>query len=190
MYAKNHVTVVDPTVFDDIAEGKARPGHFSGVATIVTKLFNTIQPTNAYFGQKDAAQCVLIQRIVEDLDMDVNVNIIDTVREQDGLAMSSRNVYLTPEERKAAPVIYRSLCKARDLFKAKRTSRDLPVSASLLYQAVKDVLKSEQLVSKVDYTSVDNRATFQPLTQVDQDGAILSVACIVGSVRLIDNIVL
>ena len=103
MYAKNHVTVVDPTVFDDIAEGKARPGHFSGVATIVTKLFNTIQPTNAYFGQKDAAQCVLIQRIVEDLDMDVNVNIIDTVREQDGLAMSSRNVYLTPEERKAAP---------------------------------------------------------------------------------------
>ena len=104
--------------FDDIAEGLSRPGHFKGVATIVTKLFNIVNPTNAYFGQKDAAQCCLIRRIVHDLDMDVNIVVMDTVREPDGLAMSSRNAYLTVEERKAAPVVFRSLVTARSCITA------------------------------------------------------------------------
>ena len=116
MYGSNHLTYVDAKGFDKIPEGRARPGHFSGVATIVTKLFNIVRPTNAYFGQKDAAQCVLIRRIVQDLDMDVNVVVHDTVREDDRLAMSSRNAYLTTEERKVAPVLYRALLAGRETF--------------------------------------------------------------------------
>ena len=190
MYGKYHVTYVDPTGFDDIAEGRSRPGHFRGVATVVTKLFNIVQPTNAYFGQKDAAQCVLIRRIVEDLNMDLIINVMDTIREADGLAMSSRNAYLTPEERPVAPIVYKSLCAARDAYLAKRNGGELPMQASVLSQTVCDVLKSEPLVSEVQYASVDNRATFQPLSQVGEEGAVISLACKVGSVRLIDNIVL
>jgi len=191
MYGKNHVTYVDPTGFDDIAEGRSRPGHFRGVATVVTKLFNIIQPTNAYFGQKDAAQCVLIRRIVEDLNMDLKVCVMDTIREEDGLAMSSRNAYLSPEERRAAPVVYKSLCAAREVYQSKKDAGELPMSASMLSETVSNLLNSEPLVSEVQYASVDNRATFQPLTEVGDEGAVVSVACKVGSgVRLIDNIVL
>ena len=190
MYGKNHCTFVDPTGFDDIAEGRSRPGHFRGVATVVTKLFNIVQPTNAYFGQKDAAQCVLIRRIVEDLDMDLTINVMDTVREADGLAMSSRNAYLTPEERRTAPIVYKSLCSARDLYQREKEAGELPVSASILSETVKNVLENEPLVSEVQYASVDNRATFQPLSEVGPEGAVISLACKIGNVRLIDNIVL
>jgi len=177
--------------FDDIAEGRSRPGHFRGVATIVTKLLNIIQPTNAYFGQKDAAQCVLIRRIVEDLNMDVNIVVRDTVREEDGLAMSSRNAYLTAEERRAAPVVYRSLCAARTLFQRLRQD-DESISCDELREAVERVLKSEPLVSEVQYVAVDDKATMRPCQCKVQkgDGAIISLACKVGNVRLIDNIVL
>ena len=190
MYGKHHVTYVDPTGFDDIAEGRSRPGHFRGVATVVTKLCNIIAPTNAYFGQKDATQCVLIRRIVEDLNMDLNINVMDTIREADGLAMSSRNAYLTPEERLVAPIVYKSLCAARDAYLVKKSSGALPIPATELSKTVCDVLGSEPLVSEIQYASVDNRATFQPLSEVDEEGAVVSLACKVGSVRLIDNIVL
>lgn len=176
--------------FDDIAEGKARPGHFQGVATIVTKLFNIVQPTNAYFGQKDAAQCCLIQRIVEDLDMPLDVNIIPTIREDDGLAMSSRNAYLSAPERSVAPVVYRSLCAAKELFLGLKKNDDA-LSSSQLKDAVTSILQSEPLVSEVQYVAVDSKATMQPLDRVTRkDGAVISLACKVGSVRLIDNIVL
>lgn len=175
--------------FEHIAEGKARPGHFKGVATIVTKLFNIVQPTNAYFGQKDAAQCCLIKRIVEDLDMPVNVNIIPTMRESDGLAMSSRNAYLAEAERLAAPVIYKSLCAAKDMFS--QLKEDETILASVLEEAVQSTLKSEPLVSEVQYVAIDDKATMLPLEHVKQgEGAIISLACKIGSVRLIDNIVL
>jgi pantoate--beta-alanine ligase len=172
--------------FDDIAEGLSRPGHFRGVATIVTKLFNIVQPTNAYFGQKDAAQCCLIRRIVNDLDMPVNVVVLDTVRELDGLAMSSRNAYLSFAEREAAPVVYRSLCRARDLYLANSE----PISADVLKGAVQSVLESESLVTQVQYIAIDDRETMRPIAKVGQEGAIISLACKIGSVRLIDNIVL
>lgn len=159
------------------------------MATVVTKLFNIVQPTNAYFGQKDAAQCVLIRRIVEDLNMDVNVVIKDTVREVDGLAMSSRNAYLTAEERTAAPIVYQSLCAARELFEKVPIGES--IESNLLRETVEASLKSEPLVSQVQYVAVDSKATMRPLAKVDQaDGAIISLACKVGSVRLIDNIVL
>ena len=185
MYRKNHVSFVEPEGFDNIPEGQSRPGHFRGVATIVTKLFNIVQPTNAYFGQKDAAQCCLIRRIVEDLDMDLNVVVMDTIREQDGLAMSSRNAYLTAEERKAAPIIYRALNTAKNLYNDQPT-----ISTSKLASAVEQVLGSEPLVSEIQYISVDNRATMQPTEQIGEEGGVISIACKVGSVRLIDNIIL
>ena len=185
MYAKNHVTFVDPEGFDNIPEGVSRPGHFKGVATIVTKLFNIIQPTNAYFGQKDAAQCCLIRRIVEDLDMDVNVVVMDTIRENDGLAMSSRNAYLSEEERKAAPIIFRSLCTAKALH-----DREPDIPSAELVKAVEQTLESEPLVSETQYITIDSKATMRPVERVGKEGAILSLACKVGSVRLIDSIIL
>jgi pantoate--beta-alanine ligase len=188
MYGADHVSYIDPRGFDDIAEGKSRPGHFSGVATIVTKLFNLIQPTRAYFGQKDAAQCCLIQRIVEDLNMDLEVCIMETIREADGLAMSSRNAYLTTEERAVAPIVYKSLSAARNLYTERRAGDVL--SAADLQHTVTELLKSEPLVSQVQYVSVDSRTTMQPVETVGNEGAVISLACKVGSVRLIDNIVL
>jgi pantoate--beta-alanine ligase len=174
--------------FDNLPEGIVRPGHFRGVATIVTKLFNIVQPTNAYFGQKDAAQCVLIRRIVEDLDMPVTIVIHETIREADGLALSSRNVYLTAEERKAAPILYRSLCSAKALLES---ASSLAVSSTELMATVQQVLQREPLVSKVEYVSVDSKETMLALNTVTKEtGAVISIACRVGSVRLIDNIVL
>jgi pantoate--beta-alanine ligase len=159
------------------------------VATIVTKLFNIVQPTNAYFGQKDAAQCCLIKRIVDDLDMPVNVNIIPTIREADGLAMSSRNAYLTPSERQAAPVVYRSLCAAKDMFTALREGET--ISSSQLREVVQSTLETESLVREIQYVAIDDKATMLPLEHVKRpEGAIISLACKVGGVRLIDNIVL
>ena len=175
--------------FDDLPEAIVRPGHFRGVATIVTKLLNIVQPTTAYFGQKDAAQCVLIRRLVEDLDMDVHVVVKDTIREPDGLAMSSRNAYLSPAERLAAPTVYCSLCAARDQFQQLQPGES--ITSATLKGSVESVLRSEPLVSEIQYVSVDSKATMRPLTEVSQgEGAIISLAVKIGSVRLIDNIVL
>jgi pantoate--beta-alanine ligase len=193
IYPQNHVTYIDPTGFDDIPEGRSRPGHFRGVATIVTKLFNIVQPTNAYFGQKDAAQCCLIQRIVQDLDMDLNVVVMDTIREEDGLAMSSRNAYLTEEERRVAPIVYQSLCAAKDLYlrDAMVSSSSISIPAWKLVETVQSILKNEPLVSSVQYVTVDDKSTMRPIEEVRKGvGAIISLAVKVGSVRLIDNIVL
>lgn len=178
--------------FDETAEGVSRPGHFGGVATIVTKLFNIVQPTNAYFGQKDAAQCVLIKRIVEDLNMDINIIVKDTIREPDGLAMSSRNAYLIPAERDAAPVVYRALCAGRTCYeKLMPTSLNGELESATVQNAVRSVLSQEPLVKAVQYVSIDDRATMRPLPVIRRnEGAIVSVACKVGSVRLIDNIIL
>ena len=160
------------------------------MATIVTKLFNLVQPTNAYFGQKDAAQCVLIRRIVDDLDMDVNVKVMDTVREKDGLAMSSRNAYLTEDERKKAPILYKALCAARELFESRYARGMDELDAIDLREVVEEVLKLEPLIKQVQYIAVDDLEQMQPLDKVGSSGCIISLPCIVGSVRLIDNIVL
>jgi len=189
MYSAKHASYVSVEGFEGIAEGKARPGHFQGVATIVTKLFNIVQPTHAYFGQKDAAQCCLIQRIVDDLDMPININIMPTMREADGLAISSRNAYLTAEERRAAPVVYRSLCAAQELVYDLAPGES--ISASQLQQAVQSTLQTEPLVSEIQYVAIDDKANMQPIDQVNrEDGCVISLACKVGSVRLIDNVML
>jgi pantoate--beta-alanine ligase len=186
MYGQHHATYVDCTGFEDIPEGIARPGHFRGVATIVTKLFNIVQPSHAYFGQKDAAQCVLIQRMVEDLNMDINVVVMNTIRESDGLAKSSRNAYLTPAERQAATVVYRSLMAAKEVF-----DKSPSVSSAELVATTRRLLQTEPLVSDIQYISIDSKANMKPILQpTKEDGAVISLACKVGSVRLIDNILL
>ena len=176
--------------FDETREGKSRTGHFSGVATIVTKLFNIVQPTNAYFGQKDAVQCVLIKRIVDDLNMDVNVQIMDTIRESDGLAMSSRNAYLLANEREKAPIIYKSLFAAQEVFDSRLARGMEEVDATDLEEVVRSILQTESLISDIQYVAIDDLETMQPLEKVGSDGCIISLACMLGSVRLIDNIVL
>eukprot|EP00560_Eucampia_antarctica_P005677 CAMPEP_0197834248 /NCGR_PEP_ID=MMETSP1437-20131217/21775_1 /TAXON_ID=49252 ORGANISM="Eucampia antarctica, Strain CCMP1452" /NCGR_SAMPLE_ID=MMETSP1437 /ASSEMBLY_ACC=CAM_ASM_001096 /LENGTH=257 /DNA_ID=CAMNT_0043438797 /DNA_START=206 /DNA_END=979 /DNA_ORIENTATION=+ len=189
MYGSNHVTYVHPKGFDEIPEGVSRPGHFSGVATVVAKLFNIIQPTNAYFGKKDAAQCVLIQRMVEDLNFDIGINIMPTIREDDGLAMSSRNAHLKPDERDAASILYKSLTAAQFLHEASFAGQ-LPLPAQVFIETVRESLESEPMVSQIHYISIDSKNTMQPLEEVGTDGALISIACQIGSVRLIDNIIL
>ena len=163
-------------------EGAMRPGHFRGVATVVAKLFNAGQPHRAYFGQKDAQQTAVIRRMVQDLDFPIEIMVCPTVREDDGLAMSSRNVYLSPDERRAAIVLSRSLFQAKAAFEA--GERD----AKALLKVVLDILATEPEV-KVQYVSCAHPDTLQEI-----DGkvmtALISLAVMVGRTRLIDNIVL
>ena len=156
----------------------------------MTKLFNIVQPTNAYFGQKDAVQCVVIRRIAQDLDMDVAIQIMDTVREEDGLAMSSRNAYLTAEERERAPIVYQSLRAARELFDSRFARGEEDVNADDLREVVNNVLKSEPMISKIEYVAIDDLENMQPVDKVGNGGCVVSLACKLGSVRLIDNVVL
>ena len=182
MYPAGYNTWVDLAGVTERLEGAVRPGHFKGVATVVTKLFNIVEPTRAYFGQKDAQQCVVIRKMVEDLNMNLEVVICPTVREPDGLAMSSRNVYLTPEERKAAPVLYRSLVLARDLYE--RGERD----AGSIKQRMIALLQTEPL-GKIDYVSIADALTLEEATIVHRP-VVVSLAFKLGKPRLIDNIIL
>ncbi len=161
-------------------EGAARPGHFAGVATVVAKLFNIVQPTRAYFGQKDAQQAVVISRMAADLDMPVQVVVADTVREADGLALSSRNVYLGPAERAAAPTLFRALSRARALFEG--GERD----AETLRASVREVIAHEPRF-EVDYVSVASPDTLEELGRVGE-AALVSLAARLGRTRLIDNV--
>ncbi|CAM9506048.1 unnamed protein product [Scytosiphon promiscuus] len=189
MYPPEHRIYVDPVGFDELPEGAARPGFFRGVATVVTKLLNVVQPDLAFFGQKDALQCVLVKRLVEDLNMPVEVVVSETRREADGLAMSSRNAYMSEEERAAAPAVYLSL-KAAAEARRRAVEDGRQASRQELVAAAEAVLSSEPLVSSVDYLSVGSSATMEELDEVGPAGAIISVAARLGSVRLIDNVVL
>ena len=164
-------------------EGMHRPGHFRGVATVVTKLFNLSRPERAYFGQKDGQQVAVIRRLVRDLDLDLELVVMPTVREGDGLAHSSRNKHLGPEQRRAAPVIIRALRRAEALWRAGEGDGDK------LRQAVRQVLDKEPLVNSIDYVSVADPDSLEELGQGFR-GAMVSTALHLGKVRLIDNIIL
>jgi pantoate--beta-alanine ligase len=159
-----------------------RPGHFRGVATVVAKLFNGVQPHKAYFGQKDAQQAVVIGQMARDLDFPVEIVICPTVREADGLAMSSRNAYLSPEERRAATVLYRGLEAARAAFAS--GERD----AERLRSIVRDKVASEPL-ARLQYVSCADADSLAELERVT-GRALLSLAAFVGGTRLIDNLIL
>jgi len=163
-------------------EGASRPGYFRGVATVVAKLFNIVQPTRAYFGQKDAQQAVVIKKMVADLNMNLEIIIVPTVREPDGLAMSSRNVYLNPEERQAALVLYRALTLAQQLWL--QGEKD----AQAIRQQVMDLIQKEPLAD-IDYVSIADAETLDELDTVNPP-ALVSLAVRIGKTRLIDNVVL
>ena len=182
MYPQGFSTYVEVENVTAPLEGARRPGHFRGVATVVCKLFNVVQPTKAYFGQKDAQQTVVIRQMVNDLAMPLDVVIVPTVREDDGLALSSRNTYLEPDQRAAAPVLYRALQAAKAQFDAGERS------AQSLRQVMLTMLHAEPLAN-VDYVSVADPRTLQELDTI-QDSALLSMAVRIGRTRLIDNLLI
>lgn len=162
--------------------GKSRPGHFRGVTTVVAKLFNIVEPDVAFFGQKDAAQVANIRRMVRDLNMPVAIEVCPIVREADGLALSSRNAYLSPDERKRALVLSRSLARARELFDSGERSFDALVTAA------KREFAREPAV-RLDYFEVVDPDTLEPETAITKP-TLVAVAAFVGNTRLIDNMVL
>jgi pantoate--beta-alanine ligase len=180
IYPRGFETYVDVTELTTRLEGASRPGHLRGVATVVLKLLNITGPTRGYFGRKDAQQLRVIRRMAKDLDLGVEVVGMPIVREADGLAMSSRNRYLSPDERRAAPVLSRGLFAAKGLFDAGERE------AAVLRGVVLDSLEREPLV-RVDYVSLADDTTLCELDRVETP-ALLSLAAFAGQTRLIDNV--
>ena len=183
IYPPGFNTYVEVGGITDVLEGARRPGHFRGVATVVTKLFNVVQPTWAYFGQKDAQQTVVIKQLVRDLALPVEIVVVPTIREADGLALSSRNVYLDPQERQAATVLSRALRAAEQASQAGEQQ------AEALRLIMLEQLHREPL-AHVEYVSVAHPHTLQELTTVDRPGALISLAVRIGRTRLIDNLII
>jgi len=193
MYPKDFCTFVRAEGFDHTEEEKCRPGFFRGVATVVTKLLNIVRPTRAYFGQKDAVQCSVIRRIVEDLSIPTEVVVMPTVRESDGLAMSSRNAYLTPEEREVAGIVYASLNAGRDVWRQHVLDETVsdPLPAAVVRDAVVETLRTEKMVREIEYVSIDSWRNMRSVeTMPRAESFVVSLAVRVGSVRLIDNVLL
>ncbi len=182
MYPSGYQTWVQVEALAEPLEGSMRPGHFRGVTTVVAKLFNGVLPTRAYFGQKDAQQAAVIRRMTRDLNFPVEIIVCPTVREPDGLAMSSRNAYLNPQERQAATVLYRALSVAREAYEAGERN------AERLCALMRETLATEPL-ARVQYVSCADYDTLEELDTVSGK-ALLSMAVFVGKTRLIDNLVL
>ncbi len=182
MYPPGYQTWVEVEALTNPLEGARRPGHFKGVTTIVSKLFNATQPHKAYFGQKDAQQVAVIRRMTADLNFPIEIVVCPTLREDDGLAMSSRNKYLNEAERKAATVLFRSLSETKKLYEA--GERD----AEKLREKMKKVLASEPLAN-VQYVSCADYDSLEELNVIEKN-SLLSMAVFIGKTRLIDNFVL
>jgi len=181
MYPENYRTYVIVEDLSDKLCGRSRPGHFKGVATIVLKLLNIIQPNFAFFGQKDAQQSIIIKKMIRDLNLDTEIIILPIVREPDGLAMSSRNLYLNPEERKAATVLFKSLQAANELIK------DGEKKANKIIEKIKKIISNEPL-AKIDYVEIVDLENLNPLKSLDKT-ALIAIAVYIGETRLIDNII-
>lgn len=181
LYPVDYETYVNLNELSTKLEGKVRPGHFTGVATVLTKLFNLIQPTHAYFGQKDAQQVVVVKKMVKDLNFALRVVVCDTLRESDGLAMSSRNVFLNPQERKQATILYQSLCLAKDMFEKEETD------PHKIKHAMERLIQTTS--GKIDYISVADSQTLEEIETVSI-GSVISLAVRFGTTRLIDNIII
>jgi pantoate--beta-alanine ligase len=182
MYPAGFATWVEVKNVTEQLEGAVRPGHFRGVATVCNKLFNIVQPDKAYFGQKDVQQVLVIKKMVAELNMNLEIVVGPTLREADGLAMSSRNAYLKPDERKAAPVLYRALSMAQEMWLSGESN------AEIVKAAMNAVLATEPLAN-VNYVSVADSATLIELGKITPP-ALVSLAVRIGKTRLIDNIVL
>jgi pantoate--beta-alanine ligase len=182
MYPGGAITYVTVEGMSDKLCGRSRPGHFRGVTTVVSKLFHIVEPGMAFFGQKDAAQVAIIRRMVRDLNMPVEIVVCPIVREPDGLAMSSRNAYLTPEQRTSALVLSRALRRVRQVFDQGERS------AAKLIEAGKHVIAEEPAV-RLDYLEIVDPETLDAVELVSSKG-LIAVAAFVGTTRLIDNLLL
>jgi pantoate--beta-alanine ligase len=182
MYPKDAVTYVTVEGMSEKLCGKSRPGHFRGVTTVVAKLFHIVEPELAFFGQKDAAQCAIIRRMVRDLNFPVEVVVGPIVREPDGLAMSSRNAYLNPQDRKAALVLFRALSEVKNRFGQDERN------AGRLVEAGKYVLAQEP-AARLDYLEIVDPGTLEVVAEIRSE-TLVAVAAFVGGTRLLDNILL
>ena len=182
MYAPDFSTYVEMQKVSERLCGKTRPAHFRGVCTVVCKLFHIVMPDRAYFGQKDAQQLAVIRRMVRDLDMDIQIVGCPIIREEDGLAKSSRNTYLNPEERKAALVLSKAVFCGEDLMK--KGERD----ANTILTAMRNLIEGEPL-AKIDYVEMVDADRIEPLTKAE--GRVLTaLAVYIGNTRLIDNFIM
>lgn len=183
IYPKGFSTWVTVEGLSDKLEGAARPGHFRGVATVLSILFDIIHPKFVFMGQKDAQQTVIAKKLARDLHLPVEIVVLPTVREADGLAISSRNQYLTPDERRAATVLSRALTRAEELF------NDGERSAARLIRAMQKEIEREPL-ARADYIAITDSERLDPLEDLSQRSALLSLAVFIGTMRLIDNVIL
>jgi pantoate--beta-alanine ligase len=184
IYPKGFSTYINVEGLSESMEGSARPGHFRGVATVLTVLFNAIRPDFAFFGQKDAQQTLVVRRLVRDLAFDIEVVVLPTVREPNGLALSSRNAYLNEEQHKAAAILYRALAQAREVYmEGERSARRLA-------EAVRAQVDSEPL-ARVEYVGIVDAETMEKFDRIPEDRPLLiALAAQVGQTRLIDNIII
>jgi len=183
IYPKGFSTYVTVEGLSEQLEGSSRPGHFRGVATVVTILLNTVRPDFAFFGQKDAQQALVIKRLVKDLAFDTEIVVLPTVREDSGLAISSRNLYLTAEEQQAATVIHRALKAAKNAYK------DGERSAGRLADVVRSTIENEPR-ARLDYVSISDAETLERLDKLDERPTLVALAAYIGKTRLIDNTIL
>lgn len=179
MYPDGYQTYVEVHDLQGRLCGRTRPGHFRGVCTVVLKLFNIIDPDLSFFGQKDAQQAIILKRMVKDLDLDVKIEVLPIVREEDGLALSSRNACLNPEERKAALCLSRSLQEARMM--VEKGERD----PGKILQRMREIIGKEPL-AKIDYIEIVETDGLSPISRIEKE-ALISLAVFIGKVRLIDN---
>lgn len=180
MYPRGFSTYVEETALSKHLCGRSRPTHFRGVASVVLKLFNIVQPDVAYFGQKDAQQALIIKRMVRDLNVPIEIRVLPIVREADGLALSSRNAYLSPEERNEATVLHTALMEAK-----KRVIMG-EMDASRIKEAIRRTLQSSRR-TKIDYVSVVDRDSLEEIEQL-RGNVLIALAVFIGTTRLIDNI--
>lgn len=180
IYPGNYATYVEVKDLSEVMCGQSRPGHFRGVTTIVLKLFHIVLPTFAVFGQKDAQQAIIIKKMLQDLNMDVELILSPTVRHENGLAMSSRNAYLNDKEKAAATILYRALKEAEKLIKEGKTD------AQAVMVEMKKLIESEQL-ARIDYISMTDTEHLKPVKKIS-GSVLIALAVFIGDTRLIDNI--
>jgi pantoate--beta-alanine ligase len=183
IYPKGFSTYVNVEGVSEQLEGASRPGHFRGVATVVTILLNTIRPDFAFFGQKDAQQALIIRRLVKDLAFDAEIVILPIVREDSGLAISSRNLYLTPDEQNSATVIHKALVQAKTTFKEGERN------AHRIMDVVRNTIEAEPR-ARLDYVTIADAETLEKVDRIDERPTLIAVAAYVGKTRLIDNTIL
>jgi len=181
MYPHRYLTYVEVERLSSILCGQFRPGHFKGVATIVTKLFNIVMPDTAYFGQKDAQQAVIIAKMADDLNFPLKIKILPTVREADGLALSSRNRYLDPQQRRDAVVLFKALQQARRMIRA--GARD----AAGIKRTMATTIRKKPSVSSLDYIAIVDAKTLAPVRRIQKNKILIALAVRIKATRLIDN---